>query len=449
MADAPRLPRTQLHRNDICWDDAEADEVQSPVQLPAGNGPNQAMHQRWAGAGAGYGQPPPGQLTLAAMGSNGGGMASPSHGGGMVGAAAATGPGSQLPGEPSLRVSVRYAKKQNGGLLGALVGWVPQSKGNTRGTALQLRMSCGGQVVSVPLDPKGYAPASSPSMLLPQSLAGMVSSGGAGDVPALSPRGGKELTVELVCASGPLAGGRIPMHKLWEHMEQAEDIEYVPPRGQGANARRGSTGGGQAGAAALVPEGTAMELALFSSSGEARKVGILELAILRVDATPTAYVASRQLRGVGSGGGANNAPASPPSSTGSAGGANGMVSYGWGMAQHEQAPAAAPGPASGGLSGAGAAPTPGRQPLRMSSCVAMDAMLEAALRGSGCGREQLLVGGPWRWLLQRFAATFDVSDAYVLIAHLRSVYETCLWLDETQSQAKALTGTRGCARLTQ
>ncbi len=38
---------------------------------------------------------------------------------------------------------------------------------------------------------------------------------------------------------------------------------------------------------------------------------------------------------------------------------------------------------------------------------------------AGCGRNHLLIDGPWKWMIQQFAVHFNVSVPYTLMAHLR------------------------------
>ena len=57
--------------------------------------------------------------------------------------------------------------------------------------------------------------------------------------------------------------------------------------------------------------------------------------------------------------------------------------------------------------------------VRVSGCIAFDCALQAALRSEGCRRNRLLIEGPWRWLLERFATGYGVRSFYVLLAHLR------------------------------
>ncbi|KXZ45841.1 hypothetical protein GPECTOR_50g635 [Gonium pectorale] len=59
--------------------------------------------------------------------------------------------------------------------------------------------------------------------------------------------------------------------------------------------------------------------------------------------------------------------------------------------------------------------------LRTNACLAYDTALSAALDGNGCGRNKLLVEGPWEWLLSRFASSFGVRPHYCVLAHLRWV----------------------------
>ena len=41
---------------------------------------------------------------------------------------------------------------------------------------------------------------------------------------------------------------------------------------------------------------------------------------------------------------------------------------------------------------------------------------------AGCGRDNLLIDGPWKWLIQQFAHRFGVPLSYTLMAHLRWVF---------------------------
>ncbi len=38
---------------------------------------------------------------------------------------------------------------------------------------------------------------------------------------------------------------------------------------------------------------------------------------------------------------------------------------------------------------------------------------------AGCGSDNLLIDGPWKWLIQQFAVHFNVNVPYTLMAHLR------------------------------
>lgn len=40
---------------------------------------------------------------------------------------------------------------------------------------------------------------------------------------------------------------------------------------------------------------------------------------------------------------------------------------------------------------------------------------------AGCDSANLLIDGPWKWLIQKFAISFHVSVPYTLMAHLRWV----------------------------
>jgi hypothetical protein len=40
---------------------------------------------------------------------------------------------------------------------------------------------------------------------------------------------------------------------------------------------------------------------------------------------------------------------------------------------------------------------------------------------AGCDGSNLLIDGPWKWLIQKFALLFHVSVPYTLMAHLRWV----------------------------
>jgi hypothetical protein len=50
-----------------------------------------------------------------------------------------------------------------------------------------------------------------------------------------------------------------------------------------------------------------------------------------------------------------------------------------------------------------------------------DELLAAALKAEGCGPRNLELFGPWKWLLQEFAAVYGVRHHYTSLSYLKWV----------------------------
>ncbi|GMH43636.1 hypothetical protein BSKO_11558 [Bryopsis sp. KO-2023] len=59
--------------------------------------------------------------------------------------------------------------------------------------------------------------------------------------------------------------------------------------------------------------------------------------------------------------------------------------------------------------------------IRVSPYMSYDYLLDAAMKLQGCCSTKLKLDGPWKWLLEEFAALYKIRPGYTLITHLKWV----------------------------
>eukprot|EP00798_Chlamydomonas_sp_ICE-L_P004433 gene4433-14567_t len=209
-----------------------------------------------------------------------------------------------------------------------------------------------------------------------------------------------------------LAATSIQIDKLWTNVNAVHyDSDYPNSECGSDYVRRYNSDGGTHDTSA--PRGgsrTPKIMCVQLESPGGAKTGILEVLLQRESPHPPPPPSStRESPASGLGG---EAPSSrPPPSRGSGSGAG----------NHAVVPRAP------GLGGTGAASPVAHiqsgKHLRMTPSLVFEYMLEAALRSDCCGPHHLQIDGPWKWLLDHFAASYGVRKAHALLSHLRWVLQ--------------------------
>ncbi|KAG1660531.1 hypothetical protein FOA52_003882 [Chlamydomonas sp. UWO 241] len=418
-------------KNDVCWDDAELDEaatVPGPALPLVVGGPTSASSSL-----GGAPQPIPlGQLQMH--------QADPYMPGIrqmqmqqqllqqqqqqqmlQMPAAYEREPAAAVP--PRLLVLVREALKTGGNLklLGSTITWFTQP-------GLQVRLSCGRLAAGYQLDKRGAALPGTPSFGIPQE--GEFMSG--------------VLSVELVCAKGLVAGGRINVKDLVakaraSDARASEQID-IPLFAPGAKKDKMGTlsmslewAPGQAPTRSSparqhtpFPVLPAFAVVVQQAQQQAQQMQQMQ----QLGPQQQLMQVHQRLAVGGDGGGGAEAgagAASPlpsplplPAQAQTVAAARSGAAPGPAAAWHEVAcgtAAAVVGTRTSGQPGA-------LGPLHISASGVMDAVLHAALKMAGCRANRLIIEGPWAWMVDKFASYFGVSEAFVLLSHIKWILRT-------------------------
>lgn len=291
----------------------------------------------------------------------------------------------QLPGPGMLGRIKRWATKRHPGSAGAgkeakETGPAPSPDKLNHLAVYVTSVSTSGSTSStktLPLDARGI-----PTV---NCLAGLVESGSQGG----------ELRFQLVSQAGPVASGSVPHRLLWNLGAQAELVEESQP-----STTPGWVGNEDLDLAALIVPGP------NTANGPSPAVSSHRWVTTRVPLTsPGSNQSAGELlvviQRVFKAGQEPEVSAAPPDLArvmGTAGQNNRLARM--------------------GMAGTGAMASKG-QTLHLNAYIAYDFALRAALESERCGRHNLNVAGPWRWLLYNFAEHFGVRSYYCVLTHLQ------------------------------